>query len=685
MIIKSLTLKNIRSYKDGLIDFPLGKTLFEGDVGAGKSTLLMAVEFALFGLGDVKPAALLKNKASGAEVVLVFSVDGKDYKVFRGLERKRDIIGQTDGVLDTPEGRIHLSPSELKEKILGILDFKEPVNPNAQSVIYRYAVFTPQEEMKAILSLGSDLRVQTLRKAFGLEDYKTAEENARQVLSRVEKKITTFESASLDLETLDNSTLELQTKLEKKKEGYGALKAKREEADTALKKLRDEQQVLHTKETRLSALTTEITLLTSSVLSKNGEAVSLAGDADKIERKRTPIVLKIEGLRAILNPAEKSQDEIQADITQHKLILDNAQREDAKIAGKLNDYLSVQTTGICPVCDTRAEPEGFSEKVRAKNEEKLRSLSQLQALQNHQLELERLLKSKQEYDQAQSDIGIHQESANEYDRQIRSLREKSTNAAKEATESQGRLDAAQLELRGLKNLKTELEDLANKVARAQSDFNTINEEAAKAWQELQDDQKKIDENTATISKKEGYRARVDFLKEYRIWIEDYFIKTLETIEKHVMLTINQEFTTEFQKWVGILLEDSSKAASIDDTFTPIVEQDGAEQDVRYLSGGERTAVALAYRLALNCVVRRVSLGMKSNLLILDEPTDGFSKEQLPKVREILDELQCPQVVMVSHEKELESFADQIVRVYKVNGESKIDAGIGLESEVGQET
>ena len=82
-------------------------------------------------------------------------------------------------------------------------------------------------------------------------------------------------------------------------------------------------------------------------------------------------------------------------------------------------------------------------------------------------------------------------------------------------------------------------------------------------------------------------------------------------------------------------------------------------------------MALAYRLALNSVVRKESSGLESNLLILDEPTDGFSKEQLSKVREILDEIQSPQIILVSHERELESFADQVIKVSKTNGESSI--------------
>jgi exonuclease SbcC len=138
-----------------------------------------------------------------------------------------------------------------------------------------------------------------------------------------------------------------------------------------------------------------------------------------------------------------------------------------------------------------------------------------------------------------------------------------------------------------------------------------------------------------------------------------------------MATINEEFNEKFRNWFGTLVEDSTKDARIDEDFTPLVEQDGYEQDISFLSGGEKTSVALAYRLALNSLVQKVSAGMKSNLLILDEPTDGFSKEQLFKVRDILNELKCPQIILVSHEKEIESFANHVHRVVKTNGISEV--------------
>ncbi|MGB9868609.1 hypothetical protein, partial [Methanothermobacter sp.] len=63
--------------------------------------------------------------------------------------------------------------------------------------------------------------------------------------------------------------------------------------------------------------------------------------------------------------------------------------------------------------------------------------------------------------------------------------------------------------------------------------------------------------------------------------------------------------------------------------------------------------------------------VRSDILILDEPTDGFSKEQLYKLRDIFDELEARQIILVSHEEELENLADHIYRVEKSDGLSAI--------------
>ena len=155
------------------------------------------------------------------------------------------------------------------------------------------------------------------------------------------------------------------------------------------------------------------------------------------------------------------------------------------------------------------------------------------------------------------------------------------------------------------------------------------------------------------------------------WITQVLIPSIQSIEKNVLLTINQEFNRFFKQWFSTLIESEELEGNIDADFTPIVEQGGYELDVESLSGGEKTSVALAYRLALNTLVKQVTETMSSNLLILDEPTDGFSRDQLSTMRDILNDLGCNQVILVSHEPELESVAEAIYRVVKEGNVSRV--------------
>ncbi len=84
-----------------------------------------------------------------------------------------------------------------------------------------------------------------------------------------------------------------------------------------------------------------------------------------------------------------------------------------------------------------------------------------------------------------------------------------------------------------------------------------------------------------------------------------------------------------------------------------------------LSGGEKTSAALAYRLALNRVINDVVHQIKTkDVLILDEPTDGFSTHQLDKVRDVLEKLNLTQTIIVSHESKIESFVENVIRIQK---------------------
>jgi exonuclease SbcC len=175
-----------------------------------------------------------------------------------------------------------------------------------------------------------------------------------------------------------------------------------------------------------------------------------------------------------------------------------------------------------------------------------------------------------------------------------------------------------------------------------------------------------------LKKKEDARKQLGQIKGMHDWLDSHFIPLMAVIERHVMAAVQQEFNGLFQQWFSMLVEDEIMGARLDEAFTPIITQNGYDTEVENLSGGERTACALAYRLALNKVVNDLISGIKTkNLLILDEPTDGFSAEQLDKMRDVLDQLPLKQIILVSHELKIESFVQSVVRVQKDEHISRI--------------
>jgi exonuclease SbcC len=61
-----------------------------------------------------------------------------------------------------------------------------------------------------------------------------------------------------------------------------------------------------------------------------------------------------------------------------------------------------------------------------------------------------------------------------------------------------------------------------------------------------------------------------------------------------------------------------------------------------------------------------------DIVILDEPTDGFSDSQLDKMRDIFNQLKVRQLILVSHEPKIEGFVDNLIKFRKIEGVTQIE-------------
>ena len=674
MIIKKLKLQNIRSYKEAIIDLPLGKTLFGGNIGCGKSTILMAIEFALFGLGSEKGASLLRAGEDGGSVSMIFECDGLEYTIRRELRKKRNSVQQTDKcVLNTPEGVTEYTPGELKEAILQILDFNEPPDPKAQSVIYRYAIYTPQEEMKAILTLRPDIRMQTLRKAFRIEDYKTAAEHAKSLNGEIKQRARLLQELSSDINQVRESMEEKANQIKTKNQELNYLGRKESENGQLLADLKAKRSESNQRQLALKESVGKAEGLEKLAQDKETERDEAIRQIEFLSRKIDDLKPKVAEREVIVDPTDKNLKELRDEIKQAEAKERGLREEKNLIEAKVSEYRSIIEEGICPTCDRPVVPQEFSKKMEQRNIELQMAEKSTSECVKFLEELRDFNEKKRIYEDSQILLAGYKQNLNEHSDNMELWKKKKSGAEEVIQKTRKQLVSIDADLQRLKQVSDELVKINAQIESAEREGRQISGEVSGAKQAIEFLGKQIRDLDVQAQKKNEQRARATVLNDYQIWIQDYFLPTLEIIEQQVMNRIREDFDAQFQKWFNMLVDDPGKDARIDEEFTPLIQQDGMDQEVAYLSGGEKTSIALAYRLALNNIVGKVAAGAKSNLLILDEPTDGFSKEQLGKVREILDEIKNPQVILVSHETELESFADQVIRVSKANGESRIDA------------
>jgi len=184
MILKKITLNNIRSYQNQEITFPEGSILLSGDIGSGKTTILLGIEFALFGLQPgQRGTSLLRNGEKEGGVVLEFEVMEKQVVVERTLKRGKS-VSQDYCAITIDREKKEFSVTELKDRVLKILNYPKEFTKK-QNLLYKFTVYTPQEEMKQIILEDPETRINTLRHVFGIDKYKKILENVSILASKL--------------------------------------------------------------------------------------------------------------------------------------------------------------------------------------------------------------------------------------------------------------------------------------------------------------------------------------------------------------------------------------------------------------------------------------------------------------------------------------------------------------------
>ncbi len=684
MILNYLILENIRSYVKQKIEFPKGSILLSGDIGSGKSTVLLSIEFALFGLlrGEISGSSLLRHGEKSGSVELCFQTGDNKFTIKRLLKRNNKSVEQDFGHIICNNSLKECTPIELKSEVLRILGYPPDIISKSKNTIYRYTVFTPQEDMKKILFDSEDERINILRKVFNIDKYKTIQENCESYTKLLREKRKNLEGKIFDLdeklnksknlkkelESLGKSTIDEQNLLIKIKQNLNQKKSDLDILEKRFQELKDKKK--------------ELASLESEIKKTNDLKNKFTNENEKLKKE----IIELQTQISLFQNETTSSEQItllKNAISEKELLLQNNIAELARLKTKINDSENtkdkIQSINSCLLClqevssdhkkkiiDKENEnlaqyKDKFIENSNKKNQtnEELKNLKDTIEKKQKQLQQQELSKIKKELLNEKNERSKQLLfEINELDKNNLLLSEKTSLLKKD-------LEKFTLIEIHLTDLKKDFDTLASQERNKEIEFNKLIEKSRLT-------QKISDELNKEILEKQKFKENIEKISKLEYWLKEYFISLAELIERHVMSRIYQEFNELFKQWFSILIEDELLTVQLNDSFTPIIQQNGYDSDIESLSGGEKTACALAYRLALNKVINSMMSTINTkDIIILDEPTDGFSSHQLDKIRDVLNELNMKQIIIVSHEQKIESFVDYVIKVSKNEHISKI--------------
>ncbi len=676
MRINKLAIKNIRSYEDAEIEFPEGILLLSGDVGSGKTSILLALEYALFGLQPgQKGSALLRHNKDFGEVLLEFEVDGHEVIIERKLKRTSKSISNDYAAITIDGVKEESSVTEVKTKVLKILNYPfEFVKKN--NLLYRFTVYTPQEEMKQIILEDAESRLNILRHVFGIDKYKRIRENLLILTAKLkeEAKMIQVEIKELDnekarLEAIKSSTLFLDEKIKEKEKELIISVQKR-------KAIELESQELEKKIKEREKFEKEIAKTNIMIAYKKDQLSNSGRDITETESKMSNIKesFKEEELKEVtkkINEKKSGVDELNKSyfdlISQINSL--NLKREES-----LDRKSRIYAIDICPTC-LQNVPGHHKHNIMNKTENEIleigRKILEFESKKQEKMALierEKLLLTDLE------DTKVRLEIMQAKAKDVESSKAKLFDLIKFKESLQRdisllvkHIDSLKESVLAYSKFYTLFKIKQDELKKAFVAEKNVEIKAAELKKELELVRKEIFRLETEVAIKENSKKKLLDLSEVSDWLANQFTNLIDFTERNIMMKLRQEFSKLFSKWFYTLTQDTFEV-HLDENFTPIIMQQGYEMDYAFLSGGERTAVALAYRLALNQTINSILSKIKTkDLVILDEPTDGFSEQQLDKIRDVIEELNVSQLILVSHEQKIESFVDHVLKLKKTNG------------------
>jgi exonuclease SbcC len=225
----------------------------------------------------------------------------------------------------------------------------------------------------------------------------------------------------------------------------------------------------------------------------------------------------------------------------------------------------------------------------------------------------------------------------------------------------------------------ELAEVKNSLVKETKDYKPKNlETAQQKLDSINGDYERLsrDINTYTAQHTEAkvrfQTAKQTYTRAYEQWEkkkklqEAHASKTLTTdmLEKFrqdVVSSIAPELSDNATELISAMTNGDFTEIKLDEDFSAsLVDAEGVERPVAWLSGGEESAVALALRLGVASLIT----GGTPELLWLDEPLTAQDKDRRASILSMIRSLPTNQILLINHAQEAQDIVDYEITLKK---------------------
>ena len=216
--------------------------------------------------------------------------------------------------------------------------------------------------------------------------------------------------------------------------------------------------------------------------------------------------------------------------------------------------------------------------------------------------------------------------------------------------------------------KDKYEKILYRYERYERQLNSFKEELSEIKGRARESITYIKELSEKIRISDKFKQEYDDVNDYimllnhirKLYGKNGIQKDLRSISKPLIQKYTKEFFNEFNF-------DYSDLTLNEDYEVTVYGPEG-ENSMSMLSGGEKIAVALALRLGITQAMSKGEL----DTILLDEPTIHLDSSRRHELINLLKDMSLlPQMIIVTHESQLENAADNLIKVEKENGISKV--------------